>query len=203
MPHPSSLEIPRIYTEHANEWDAIRQKYFAERGWLDRFIQSLPGNSAILDIGCGSGQPIAAYCVQHGFTVTGVDISAPSIALCQKRLPESEWITGDMCALSLNKTFQGVLAWDSFFHLTQEKQRLMFAVFEAHIAAGGYLMFNSGTSSGEAIGQFMGETLYHASLSPDEYRQLLADHGFAVIDFVKEDPGCGGRTVWLVRQKSA
>lgn len=202
MSHPSSLEIPRIYTEHADEWDTIRQRYFADQMWLDRFLHELPAKGQVLDIGCGSGKPIADYCIKKGFSVTGVDISAPLIALCRQRLPDAEWIESDMRTLSLNKTFDGVIAWDSFFHLTQEDQRHMFDVFQSHIRPDGYLMFNSGPSSGEAIGQFMGETLYHASLAPEEYRTLLASHGFEVIDFVKEDPNCGGRTVWLCHKNS-
>lgn len=198
MSHPSSLEIPRIYTQHADEWDAIRQRYFADQIWLDR----LPSQGQVLDIGCGSGKPIADYVIKKGFSVTGVDISAPLIALCRQRLPDAEWIESDMRTLSLNKTFDGVIAWDSFFHLTQEDQRHMFDVFQSHIRPDGYLMFNSGTFSGEAIGQFMGEALYHASLAPEEYRSVLAQHSFEVIDFVKEDPACGGRTVWLAKQTS-
>lgn len=60
-------------------------------------------------------------------------------------------------------------------------------------------MFTSGTSNGEAIGTFEGEPLYHASLAPEEYRQLLQEQGFQVVSMVAEDPNCGGRTVWLAQ----
>ena len=39
-----------------------------------------------------------------------------------------------MRALSLKQTFQGILAWDSFFHLKPADQRKMFAVFRNHAA---------------------------------------------------------------------
>ena len=60
-------------------------------------------------------------------------------------------------------------------------------------------MFTSGPSDGEAIGTFQGEPLYHASLSPDEYRALLDRHGFEVVAYEAEDPECGGHTIWLAR----
>ena len=44
------------------------------------------------------------------------------------------------------------------------------------------------------------EPLYHASLASDEYRGLLRDNGFDVLQHVVEDPTCGQRTVWLARQ---
>src|SRR6266581_4260079 len=59
--------------------------------------------------------------------------------------------------------FDGVLAWDSFFHLDHAAQRQMFAVFDSHASAGALLMFNTGPEHGEAIGEFGGDPLYHAS----------------------------------------
>ncbi len=48
------------------------------------------------------------------------------------------------------------------------------------------LMFSSGPAAGEAIGDMFGEALYHASLSQDEYRQLLKDYGFKVVKMLAE-----------------
>jgi hypothetical protein len=92
-----------------------------------------------------------------------------------------------------------VLAWDSFFHLTPDDQRAMFAVFAAHAAPGGLLMFNSGPEYGEAVGSYRGDPLYHASLDAAEYESLLARAGFSVVDHAVEDAAAGGRTVWLAR----
>lgn len=75
----------------------------------------------------------------------------------------------------------------------------MFRIFEKHATIGAALMFNSGTSDGEAIGTFEGEPLYHGSLASGEYRDLLNMHGFSVVSHEVDDPNCGGRTVWLAR----
>jgi hypothetical protein len=61
-------------------------------------------------------------------------------------------------------------------------------------------MFTSGPREGTAIGEFHGEPLYHASLSPDEYHAVLAAQGFAVVRYTPDDPGCGGHTVWLAHK---
>jgi hypothetical protein len=104
-----------------------------------------------------------------------------------------------MRTVSLAKVFQGILAWDSFFHLDQDDQRQMFSRFQAHAAPGAALMFTSGPLHGEAIGLLQGEPLYHASLDAAEYRDLLEEQGFAVVATVAEDQDCGGRTVWLAQ----
>ena len=75
----------------------------------------------------------------------------------------------------------------------------MFARFSEHAAEGAVLIFTSGTEHGEAIGEFEGERLYHASLSSSEYRDLLESNGFAVLCHQCEDPQCGRHTVWLAR----
>jgi hypothetical protein len=64
-------------------------------------------------------------------------------------------------------------------------------------------MFTSGPHHGEAIGEFAGEKLYHASLAPEEYRALLDRSGFDVVDFRADDPDCAGHTVWLARRRGA
>lgn len=75
----------------------------------------------------------------------------------------------------------------------------MFPLFRNHASNGAALLFTSGPSHGEAVGSFEGEPLYHASLDPAEYRALLHENGFAVVEHVVEDPDCGGHTVWLAR----
>ena len=61
-------------------------------------------------------------------------------------------------------------------------------------------MFTSGPGYGEAIGQFQGEELYHASLNASEYGNLLASHGFAQVEHAVDDQSCGGHTIWLARR---
>ena len=107
-----------------------------------------------------------------------------------------------MRSLSLGRTFQGLIAWDSFFHLPHDDQRRMFPIFRAHLALGAALLFTTGPSHGEAIGRYQGEPLYHASLAEAEYRSRLDANGFEVIRHVVEDPDCGHHTVWLaLRQR--
>jgi SAM-dependent methyltransferase len=63
--------IPGLYEQHAELFDRERGRSLFERGWLDRFAALLPPGGTILDIGCGSGEPIAAYLIGHGFSSRG------------------------------------------------------------------------------------------------------------------------------------
>jgi len=109
----------------------------------------------------------------------------------------------DMRRLALGETFQGLIAWDSFFHLTHDDQRRMFGVFQTHAAPGAALLFTSGPRHGVSVGSYHGEALYHASLDPVEYETLLQGHGSGVLAYVPEDPTCGAHTVWLAKRSDA
>jgi SAM-dependent methyltransferase len=186
-----------LYRRHAADWDRARGRTLFERPWLDRFTSLLPAGGSVLDIGCGSGEPIASYLIGAGLAVTGIDSAPEMVALCEARFPASQWHVADMRALAVGRQFQGLLAWDSFFHLTPEDQRAMFAIFDRHAASHAALMFTSGPAFGHAVGTFHGEPLYHGSLDAASYRTLLRSYGFAVVAQATNDPDCGGHTVWL------
>jgi SAM-dependent methyltransferase len=191
--------IPALYDRYAHEWEQERSRSLTEKPWLDKFLSLLPSKACILDIGCGSAEPIAGYFIEQGCKVTGADSSPALIALCKHRFPEHNWIVADMRELSLDQHFDGILAWDSSFHLCPADQRRMFPIFRRHAAPKASLMFTSGTCHGEAIGTFKGEPLYHGSLDVVEYRALLNENGFDVVSHVVEDPTCGYHTIWLAK----
>ncbi|TRB02423.1 MULTISPECIES: class I SAM-dependent methyltransferase [Rhizobium/Agrobacterium group] len=199
----ASRDVIGLYTEHGADFDRERGRSLAEKPWLDRFASLLPGGGSILDIGCGSGEPIAGYFIANGYDVTGIDASPPLIELCRSRFPENLWAIADMRELALGRRFDGLIAWHSFFHLKPEDQRLMFGIFRQHANDGAALMFTAGPGHGEAIGTFQGKPLYHASLAREDYESLLAAHGFRLLDHTVNDPQCGGATVYLARRVAA
>jgi SAM-dependent methyltransferase len=196
-----AYNIVDLYNRHANAWAGarLREAHLCERGWLEKFCGLICAGGSVLDIGCATGEPMATYLVKHGYSVTGIDSSRAMIELFRERLPDQEALVAEMRTLSLKRVFPGILAWDSFFHLNHDDQRRMFPIFRTHAVPRAALMFTSGAAYGEAIGQLEGEPLYHASLDPTEYKQLLDSQGFDVVATVPEDQSCGGRTVWLAQ----
>lgn len=199
-PEAAADAVIGLYQRHAAAFMAARSTRLAEKAWLDRFLELAGPGSAILDVGCGSGAPVATYMNGCGAHVTGVDSSPELLAAFARNVPDGVAVLSDMRALALGRQFAGVLAWDSLFHLPQTDQRRVLPLLAAHAAPGAALMFNSGPADGIAIGTFEGEPLFHASLAPDTYRALLHAHGFALVAHKVHDADCGGRTVWLFRR---
>jgi SAM-dependent methyltransferase len=188
-----------IYDRNAELWDKDRLRVLFEKSWLDRFLALLPAASSVLDIGCGTAEPIARYIIEAGYVLTGIDSSPAMIRICKSRFPSHNWIVADMRTLSVGRRFNGLVAWDSFFHLTQDAQRRMFPTFQAHAVPNAVLMFTSGPSHSVSIGTYRGQPLYHSSLDEAEYLSLLRNSGFDVIAHIANDPDCDRHTVWLAR----
>ena len=103
-----------LYERHAQNFDRERSRKLQEKAWLDRFLSHLRPAGVVLDIGCGMAEPIARYILESGFRVVGVDFSPSLIEMCRARFPDSEWIVADMRQLSLERRFDGLLAWEVF-----------------------------------------------------------------------------------------
>lgn len=189
--------IVGLYEEHAAAWDRLRGRDLNEAPWLDRFLAHVPSGGSILDVGCGMGEPIGRNLIERGFAVTGIDSSPALIAMAQERFPDQEWVAADMRCIDLGRRFDGLIAWHSLFHLSPDDQRPMFARFASHAKPGAPLLFTCGSEHGEAIGEWMGEALYHGSLDPEEYAALLETNEFGDVTRKLRDPECGSATVWL------
>ncbi|MGR3515122.1 MAG: class I SAM-dependent DNA methyltransferase [Paracoccaceae bacterium] len=191
-----------IYDRQAEAFDAERSRAFFEARWLARFGDGLPRGGRVLDLGCGTGEPISAWLINEGFALTGVDFSQNMLAIARGRWPDGDWREGDMRALSLDERFDGIIAWHSFFHLTPSEQRAALPKIAEHLRPGGRLLVTIGPKAGEETGTVGGEPVYHASLSPAEYAMLLESCGLVMTHFIAEDPGCREASL-LMAQKEA
>ena len=190
-----------IYDRNAARFHTERRRDLSEQAWLDRFLSLVSPGGAILDVGCGTGEPVAAYMIGRGFAVTGVDVSDAMIAIASQRFPTATWITQDMRTLKLDGRFHGIVSWHAFFHLTPTEQRSALPHLADHLIDGGAFLVTVGPDAGETVGYVAGEAVYHASLAPDEYRRILDTAGLTVIDLVLQDPTCNGATVLLAKKQ--
>jgi len=194
--------VYEVYEKIADWMDKHRSRELFEKFYLDHAIACLKPGAKILDLGCGTGEPIGQYFANIGFQVTGVDVSEKMLGIAKNRCPQIKFILADMRTLDLNEKFDCIVSWHSFFHLTQNVQRVMFKIFANHLNREGLLLFTTGPEAGEVWSDNGGESLYHASLSSNEYKKLLKLHGFKLIIYKIKDENCGGATVWLARYQS-
>jgi trans-aconitate methyltransferase len=111
-----------------------------ERAWLDRLILPLPRGATILDLGCGGGEPIDRYLIDHGFHIVGIDSNPISIELARTRFPRERWSLADMRTIVLDESFAGVVAWNSLPLLPSGDQDAMAERIMAWLKPGGRLL---------------------------------------------------------------
>lgn len=193
-------QVRGVYERNAARYDSERSRILFETKWLERLGAIAGRKGRILDLGCGAGEPIARYFIERGFVLTGADFSQPMLDIAQSRWPDGDWRLADMVTLNLGETFDGVIAWDSFFHLSPDDQRRSLPAIAAHVAEGGGLLLTVGPAAGEAIGRVGDEAVYHASLDAEEYEAILVGSGITVTQFVAEDPDCDFHSVLLAER---
>ena len=186
-----------IYERQAEGFDRHRGKTLMERAWLEKLCAFVPEGGRILDLGCGAGEPVAGYLIEGGYAVTGVDFSDAMLDLARNRFPQARWINADMRTLGLDERFDAIVGWDSFFHLTRDEQRALIPLLAQHLSPGGAVLLTVGPEEGEVAGTVEGETVYHASLSREEYASLFQANGLGLTHYVAEDPDCDYHSVLI------
>lgn len=97
---------------------------------LEEFIQYIPSEGRVLDLGCGSGRD-TKYLLQHGFSVDAMDGSKE---LCQAATQFTGIQVKQMDFLYLNviQKYDGIWACASILHLPYRNLPLMFdKIFQA------------------------------------------------------------------------
>jgi len=123
----------------------------------------------------------------RGTLAVYIDGAPAMIAEAQAAFPCGDWRVMDLRQITLPGPYDGVLGWNSVFHLTQAEQRAVIPHLIRLVRPGGPLMITIGHGNGTATGTIAGHTVYHASLSPQEYRALL-DWGAAVRQLRQNHP---------------
>ena len=197
----------------ASTFDRLVEKYHQfyssnpEYNYFLDEIMSLVKKGKILDLGCGTGVPIASELTKHGYEVVGVDLSKKMVEAAKINVPKAHFICDDMLKIDLPKdSYDGAIAFFSINHL---KRKEVIRLFERLIPAirenGGILI---GTIEGDFEGdhKILGESTYMRHTREDEITALLK--GFEIVkierrEFVVEGEALQNQLFMLARKKTA
>ena len=165
-----------------------------ERRYLDVLLEKLEPGATLLDLGCGTGTPVAAAILAQGHRVLGVDQAAAMLAHARREFPKQRWIEArlenDACA----EPYQGALLWDSLVHLERRWHATLLARVVAGLPQGGRLMLTAGGSANEAfVDTMFDQPFFYDSHPPEVLRGLLQDLGVRILVDEMLEPPDGGR----------
>ncbi len=169
-------------------YNKIAASYYSHRdlnkfnGELDKFIDLLPKNGHVLDVGCGAGIPTGKYLVSRGLKVTGIDISDTMLEMARKNVPEGNFINKDMNKLDFNEnSFDGIISVYALFHVPKKNHPNIFKQFFKILKPGGILLINTGTSESEGLSKFFGESMFWSNYDPKKTLEIVKSVGFSIL----------------------
>jgi len=183
----------RSYDAIAARWDEARRGFFGrERAYLDALLADLAPGARVLDLGCGTGRPMAEAVLARGHRVDGIDQSAGLLAIARRRLPQGTWRRGRLEALALEATYDAAICWDALFHVARTGHQAILARVARHLRAGGRLMLTvGGSESPPFVDTMFDEPFFYDSHPPARMMAMLDELGFAplVAEFMNEPTG--------------
>jgi len=165
--------------EHQDDgWEGVALRFAAIRSdtghdVIRRWADSLPSGGEVLDIGCGSGFPIASSLVDKGLTVFGIDASPTLVSMFRQRFSRAQ-VACETAQNSpfFNRTFDGVVAIGLMFLLSENAQGKLINKVAGALRPGGRFLFSAPRQKCEWKDMLTGQQ--SVSLGEAEYALLLA-----------------------------
>jgi len=167
------------YDSIAAAWDSARTTLQPrEVAFLDALLEGLEPRAEVLDLGCGSGRPLAAEILARGHRVTGVDQAEALLALARRRYPDGNWILGAVESFAAAQTYRAIVCWDALFHIHRSLHALLLGRMVRMLAPGGRLMLTVGGSEHPAFTDTMfGRRFFYDSYPPGKVLEVLVANG--------------------------
>jgi len=206
------------YDHIAEQWHAnFRGQAYVDRvlSYLDKVLEGLRPGARVLDLGCGTGNPIAKHIVEKGFGLVGIDQSQKMLEIARKEIPEAEFIHGDMVEIEFPEKYAAAIAWDSVFHVERKHHPVIFRKLADSLEPGARLLLSVGGSdaisnpdgpAGEGLeaegftSEMYGHTFFYSGYEPTVTRKFLETAGFEIELWEVDDPSSRGHIAVIARK---
>lgn len=169
--------------------------------WLSELAPHLPERAHVLDLGCGCGIPASRWLVDHGFTVTGIDLSPVQIERARRLVPGADFRCADMTKIDFpDGAFDAIICFYAIIHVPLPEQPPLFHAMHRWLKRGGWLLASAGSrawtgTEDDWLGA--GATMYWSHEGTETYLRWVEEAGFRLEwqRFIPE--GDGGHTLLL------
>jgi SAM-dependent methyltransferase len=193
-------------------YDAVSVRYDQEYGgdtkyqaWLGELRGRIPAGGAVLDLGCGSGLPVARNLNEAGYRVTGVDISDVQIRRARELIPQAEFVHADITAVEFSPdSFAAVVSFFALIHLPLEDQLPVLKRIASWLRPGGLFVATTGYWAWTGTEENWlggGAPMWWSHADVATYRSWISQAGLSIEreEFVPEGDG-GHALFWALRQ---
>jgi 2-polyprenyl-3-methyl-5-hydroxy-6-metoxy-1,4-benzoquinol methylase len=177
------VEVVRTgYDRAAESYSAGRNRFQNER-YLDRLLRELPPPATILDVGCGSGNPIDRFLADHGYSILGIDISSRQIELARRLIPEGHFEVRNMLDLTPGEyEVDGIVSFYAIFHTPRDRHGELLMTLTSFLRSRGVMLITMGADEYEGReGDFHGVEMYWSHFTARTNRKLLEAAGLKML----------------------
>jgi ubiquinone/menaquinone biosynthesis C-methylase UbiE len=181
----------------AQGYDRIADAYVARFGqssvrdaklaWL---LRKLPAKAIVLDLGCGTGEPVVRELIAHGCQVTGVDASVEQIIRARRHVPGATFVHADMTSVQLPaQSFDAISAFYSITHVPRDEQQALIRRIATWLRPNGLFIASFGSSEGDWLDDWLGTPMYFSHLDPVETKRIVSNAGLRLeqTELLKQD----------------
>ncbi len=203
------MEDPRDVVRRG--YDAVSVRYDEQyggqtkyRAWLGELRERVPAGAAVLDLGCGSGLPVARDLAAAGYRVTGVDLSGTQIRRARELVPQAQFIRADITAIDFAPaSFDAVVALYVLIHLPLEEQQPLLRRIASWLRPGGLFLATTGYRAWTGVDENWlggGVPMWWSQADAATYRSWIGEAGLSVDreEFAPEGDG-GHALFWASR----
>ncbi|MFI8961933.1 class I SAM-dependent methyltransferase [Streptomyces sp. NPDC053493] len=142
--------------------------------WLTRRLR--PG-ARVLDVGSGTGRPVAELLVRAGHEVTGIDVSDTMVTLAREQVPGARFERCDVLDFEAPEAgFDAVCAFFPLLMMSRAEATAALRRMAGWLAPGGFLVSATVPADVEEVEiVWMGRRARVSSFSAEEYVRLLRE----------------------------
>ncbi|MFG2729006.1 class I SAM-dependent methyltransferase [Streptomyces canus] len=202
MQHPKDI-VRRGYDAVSLRYD---ETYGAETKYqqlLGDLCRRVPAGGTVLDLGCGSGVPVARTLTDAGHQVTGIDISEVQIRRARERVPQAEFIHVDATAATFAAaSFDAVVSFYALVHVPLDEQPPLLQKIAGWLRPGGWFVATTGHRAWTGVEEDWlggGAPMWWSHADAATNREWIAQTGLTIEceEFVPE--GDGGHALFWAR----
>lgn len=197
--HPCTHELMTT-DDGSNGYESIANIYIAGRGTrprvgdsigaavVKRWAAAFPSGAAVLDLGCGPGEPSTRILLEAGLDPYAVEASPTMVATFREGFPGVPIDPTTVEASEFfGRTFSGVLAWGLIFLLDPAAQALVIGKVGRALEPRGRFLFSAPREPVEWLDAMTGRP--SQSLGAPTYGRLLSDAGLAWVADAEDEGG--------------
>lgn len=166
------------------DWQAQGEEWTPSAAWKASLVAevlepNVPRGVSVLEIGPGGGR-WTEFLIERAKKLVAVDISSTCVQLCQERFGEvsrAQFLVTDGVSLAgvPAESVEVVWSFDVFVHINAAEIDLYLGEIDRVLVPGGRAVIHHGTCAGRRGG-------WRSDLTSGHFEQLLAAHGFTIVD---------------------